>query len=1102
MPAGRLIGDFNVLVVLIEFQDVKHSSSNVPARFDSSLFGQSPQAPSVHNYFIECSFGALKVSGNVTAFWSLSDYTMAEYGADGAGVDNRNGPVYRLVTEAVRKADPGFDFSRFDKNSDGYIDHLCVVHAGQGQESSMNSDCIWSHKWYDYDEPVVDGVVAGPYTMLSEFSPVGTFAHELAHDMGLPDLYDYGMDSSGAGAWDLMAAGSWADNGNTPVHMSAWCKMKLGWLIPRDLTGAQDNLSLPNVEQNASAYRIWIEPPYEYFLIENRQKVGWDEHLPGGGMLVWHIDERRKNNDDQQHRLVDLEEMDEGANGDSPVQPTDPWHDSQEGFNPYSVPGTSAYAGYNTAWYVYHIGPSGLIMSFSVKCVDVDMSVIKLDFSLFMPEKVAADIRAVVGNQGGKVQLDIPVNITISRGDVLFSQTTRIPSLAPGSSTAINWRWAPPKAGSYILTVRVDQEGDGVPFNDEKTAVLRATTLLFFDDVENGQGGWEARASVPLVPSIWHIVNRSDGYGDSFSPDHSWWCGFNTTGKYTRGTQFTYYYLESPIIDLTRVDAAALAFRLKYDISSGLPSGRLSDSAIVEGSANLGGTWTQLDSFSGSGVDWDLRMYDISGFTQSMFRFRFVLRSNFLMMGKGIYVDDLAVFVSGNVYDVALGLSPNMTLAPPGVNVYFNLSVNNAGNRQDTYDLSCEGPAALSVSMNRTSLTLGLFETGKVGIVARITGKAEAGKLLAFRLTAVSRGNFLVSSTATGGIVVRQVHGLSLECNASPVNAGPGAEALFPVNLTNLGNGRDPVKLSIGGQWASCAMLGASELTLEPWETALVEVRMAVPANATAGSELALCLTVRSPAGCSEHITLKVAVGRSSGAQLDALEQRRQARPGSTARFDISLRNLGNGREDFVLSSDAPNGWTISHDTAVPLGPYAQTRLSLEAAFPAGTDAGPHSFTLKAFSAGGVSAELVLTVDVVMPDIYIKDMGVSPELIDEGATSTIRITVGNSGNDNASTVTVVLFDNGKRAKFWDLGKLPPGYQETLTVTIRPGRGAHTLAAVASTPDREMSVTNNEDQVEGRVRASSSFIPGFGPVLLAAVFLALVLFRPATGSNKK
>jgi len=62
---------------------------------------------------------------------------------------------------------------------------------------------------------------------------VGVFTHEYAHDMGIPDLYDY-YGENGTGFWTLMSSGSWLDEGkdsigNKPGHMGVWEKFQLGW---------------------------------------------------------------------------------------------------------------------------------------------------------------------------------------------------------------------------------------------------------------------------------------------------------------------------------------------------------------------------------------------------------------------------------------------------------------------------------------------------------------------------------------------------------------------------------------------------------------------------------------------------------------------------------------------------------------------------------------------------------------------------------------------------------------------------------------------------------------------------------------------------------
>src|SRR5213079_2793848 len=132
-------------VLLIDFTDIAHDPSHDGPYFDARMNAAGSSAHSVGSYYQEVSRGAL----TVIPMWFHSTHPMSDYGADSAtGVDDANGPIYRLVTEAVRAADATVNFAQFDTNGDGVVDHLMVVHAGAGQESSpSNKDLIWSHRW-------------------------------------------------------------------------------------------------------------------------------------------------------------------------------------------------------------------------------------------------------------------------------------------------------------------------------------------------------------------------------------------------------------------------------------------------------------------------------------------------------------------------------------------------------------------------------------------------------------------------------------------------------------------------------------------------------------------------------------------------------------------------------------------------------------------------------------------------------------------------------------------------------------------------------------------------------------------------------------------
>ena len=83
------------------------------------------------------------------------------------------------------------------------------------------------------------GMWVNDYTMQPENGGLSVFAHEYAHDLGLPDEYDTSGNTGGAenstGFWTLMSqsrgtAPGDPGIGDRPMPMGAWDKFQLGWL--------------------------------------------------------------------------------------------------------------------------------------------------------------------------------------------------------------------------------------------------------------------------------------------------------------------------------------------------------------------------------------------------------------------------------------------------------------------------------------------------------------------------------------------------------------------------------------------------------------------------------------------------------------------------------------------------------------------------------------------------------------------------------------------------------------------------------------------------------------------------------------------------------
>ena len=130
---------------------------------------------------------------------------------------------------------------------------------------------------------------------------IGTIIHEMIHPFGVPDLYDVegGFGTGNIGGIDrfgVMANQGGNSGGDLawPGHISAWTRVKLGWVDPTviDTDGVYE---LRPVEENQDIYKItkgFAEK--EYLLLENRQPIAGDfdeKFMNPGGVVIYHIDE-------------------------------------------------------------------------------------------------------------------------------------------------------------------------------------------------------------------------------------------------------------------------------------------------------------------------------------------------------------------------------------------------------------------------------------------------------------------------------------------------------------------------------------------------------------------------------------------------------------------------------------------------------------------------------------------------------------------------------------------------------------------------------------------------------------------------------------------
>ena len=310
------------LVILVNYTDIAFETEK--AEMDSMLIGKNytrdysytyrgktyeiTSQGSARQYFEDASFGQYNLQLDVVGPVTVSK-NMAYYGGNNSYGSDKYPEV--MVKEACELVDDSVDFSLYDNNDDGYVDFVYVIYAGYGEADGGGANTIWPHAWYLYSAAgrrcELDGKIIDLYACGNELdfysknhTGIGTFCHEFSHVLGLPDLYDTEQThkQKTLGMWSILDYGPYNNDGNTPPMYSAYERFFMGWLTPRLIT-EPENIVLEELNSSQTALLVTTtdqhnlignDPnPTKFYMLENRQQEGWDEYLPGHGLMLTYV---------------------------------------------------------------------------------------------------------------------------------------------------------------------------------------------------------------------------------------------------------------------------------------------------------------------------------------------------------------------------------------------------------------------------------------------------------------------------------------------------------------------------------------------------------------------------------------------------------------------------------------------------------------------------------------------------------------------------------------------------------------------------------------------------------------------------------------------
>ena len=325
---GSITGDKKGLIILVNFKDKSFTASqNDFYKLANQVnYNSGNYKGSMYDYFYAQSDRQFQLTFDVAGPYTVSQ-NREYYGSN----DAKGNDVHpaEMVIEALQLADEDVNYANYDWDGDGEVEQVYVVYAGKGAADGGAANTIWPHEWtlasanyygdgagaQTLDGVRIDTYACGPELngQTGETAGIGTMCHEFSHCLGYPDFYDTDYSGGqGMGYWDLMSSGSYNGNGYQPAGYTSYERWVAGWKEPIELVNTQQVNNMAALQTTGSnSYIIYNKANRnEYYLLENRQKTGWDTSLPGKGLLILHVDynatawANNKPNDDPSHQRM------------------------------------------------------------------------------------------------------------------------------------------------------------------------------------------------------------------------------------------------------------------------------------------------------------------------------------------------------------------------------------------------------------------------------------------------------------------------------------------------------------------------------------------------------------------------------------------------------------------------------------------------------------------------------------------------------------------------------------------------------------------------------------------------------------------------------
>ena len=259
------------------------------------------------------SYNKVSLAVDVTKRWYTMPKSISQYRISSRNLEVDRSRVRRLIDDALNAADEEVDFSKYS--------FAAIFMGAKVTDYGMVGLCgypgMLGWKTKDLLKTKSGQLVEGGVAIFCFQAHLGTLFHDVAHILGgvkggkrmVPCLYDHDLQAKpgpmretfvdstiNMGFWDPMSCHFYKRE-LPPSGISSWTKMRLNWIDQSKIKvikpGQEAEVVLGPLEDGSSEILAVKIPISEttYYLIENRQPIGFDRNLPGSGILIMYADD-------------------------------------------------------------------------------------------------------------------------------------------------------------------------------------------------------------------------------------------------------------------------------------------------------------------------------------------------------------------------------------------------------------------------------------------------------------------------------------------------------------------------------------------------------------------------------------------------------------------------------------------------------------------------------------------------------------------------------------------------------------------------------------------------------------------------------------------